>query len=135
MVMNLLILIVATIASMVLGMIWYSPSVFGSLWIKLSGWTAKDMRASKNKGMGVHYFAAFVGSLVTAFALDMLFNAIGVRSLGAAFAFGVIIWIGFILTTTLSSVLWEGKKFGLYALNNFYTLVNILLVSAIVATW
>lgn len=33
---NYLAVLVSAIASMVLGMIWYNPSVFGNTWMKLS---------------------------------------------------------------------------------------------------
>ena len=97
--------IAAAIASMVLGMLWYGP-VFGKLWMRLSGikMTDKQMQEAKKKGMGLHYLAAFLGNIVMAFAINMLLNALGVTSIGGAWAFGVVVWIGFILTTTLVTI-------------------------------
>ena len=43
--------IIAAIASMILGMIWYHPKVFGNLWMKLTGVTNKDREEQKKKGM------------------------------------------------------------------------------------
>ncbi len=126
--------IIAAIASMILGMIWYGP-LFGELWMKLSGLTKKDQETAKKKGMTAHMVAAFLGSVVMAFAMDMLFQALRVTNIGAAWAIGLIIWIGFMLTLTMSSVLWEGKPFALYALNNAYNLVNMMIVSSIVAVY
>jgi len=124
--------LIAAIASMILGFVWYGP-LFGKYWMKLQGLTKKDVDDWKKSGksMGPYYFAAFVASFVTAFTLSMLFQALGVSSIGGAWAFGVIIWVGFVLTTTLSSVLWEGKSISLYSLNNLHTLVNILLIGAV----
>lgn len=126
--------IVAAAAGMILGFLWYGP-VFGNYWIKLMKFTAKDMEAAKKKGMTAQYFATFIGSIIMAFALDMLFQALGVTSIGGAWAFAVIVWVGFFLTLTLSSVLWEGKPLQLYILNNLYNLANLLIVSAILAAW
>ncbi len=127
-------IIIAAIASMVLGMLWYGP-VFGNLWMKLSGLTKKDQESAKKKGMTTQMIAAFLGNIIMAFAMSMLFQALGVTSIGAAWAFGIIIWIGFLLTTSMSPVLWEGKSFALYCLNNFYNLVNIMIISAIITYW
>ena len=127
--------LIAAIASMILGMLWYHPAIFGNLWMKLSGKTIKDREAQKKKGMTAQMIAAFLGNIITAFALSMIFQIAGVSSIGGAWALGVVIWVGFLLTTTMNPVLWEGQKLGLYMLNNFYNLINILLMSAIVTYW
>ncbi|MEK6918423.1 MAG: DUF1761 domain-containing protein [Nanoarchaeota archaeon] len=130
---NLLGVLIAAVASIILGMVWYGP-LFGKLWMKLSGikMTDKQIQEAKKKGMTAQMIAAFLGNVVMAVAISVLFSALGVSSLGAAWALAVVLWVGFILTTTMSGVLWEGKSLSLYSLNNLYTLVHILMVSAIV---
>ena len=67
--------------------------------MKLTGTTNKDREAQKKKGMTAQMIAAFLGNIVMAFALNLLFKALGVNSIGGAWAFGVVVWIGFLLTT------------------------------------
>lgn len=49
--------------------------------------------------------------------------------------FGFLIWFGFIATTKLSSVLWEGRSWKLYFLNNAHSLVQLLIFSTILVSW
>ncbi|MEK6955996.1 MAG: DUF1761 domain-containing protein, partial [Nanoarchaeota archaeon] len=45
------------------------------------------------------------------------------------------IWIGFVATVTLSSVLWENKSYKLYLLNNGYNVVNMVVMAVILTLW
>jgi hypothetical protein len=125
---------IAAVASMIVGFLWYGP-LFGNLWIKLSGWTPKQVALGKKQNMTGRYITALIGSFVMAVVLDILYASMGVDIAILGLAFGFLIWVGLMLTLTLSSVLWEGKSVKLYMLNNAYNLVNILVMSAIVASW
>lgn len=61
---NWLGVILAVISSMVVGFIWYSPGVFGTVWAKLAG---VDMKTKK--GMAGPMIATLIGSLLTAYIL------------------------------------------------------------------
>ena len=49
MAVNYLAVLVAAIVSMVIGGLWYSPLLFGNVWMKLSGITQKDVEKAKKK--------------------------------------------------------------------------------------
>ncbi len=120
-----ILIIVAAVASQILGMIWYSPKVFGSAWMKMVG--VKDN--NDKSGMGKKVLIAFLGALVTAYVLIMLINLTGLAAVRVAF----YVWLGFIATTTMGSFLWEMKPFNLWILNNAYSLVNLVMVALIVS--
>jgi len=61
--------LVAAIAGMLIGAFWYSPLLFGKLWMRLSGLTEKQLNEAKKKGMGKLYFIAFIGILVMSYVL------------------------------------------------------------------
>lgn len=44
-------------------------------------------------------------------------------------------WLGFVAPVTLGAVLWEGKHWKLWFLNNGYYLVTLLLMGAVLALW
>jgi hypothetical protein len=48
---NYLAVLVAALVSMVIGGLWYSPLLFGNIWMKLSGITQKDVEKAKKQGM------------------------------------------------------------------------------------
>ena len=128
----------AAIASMVIGFLWFGP-LFGKVWMKLSGVTADKMNAAQRRGMSTSYALAFVGSLVMSCVLQhSLFFAssyLGVYGIGAGIMAGFWNWIGFVAPVTLGMVLWEGKPWKLWILNNSYYLVTLSVMGMILAVW
>jgi len=129
---NLLAVFLAAVASIIIGAFWYSPMGFGNAWMKLSGFKEKDMKKAKQKGMAKSYFITFIGSLVTAYVLAIF---VANLSLQGAMQTGFWIWLGFIASTTLGVVLWEGKPWGLYFINAVYYLVSIEIMSLILISF
>ena len=131
---NFLAVIVAAVGYMVIGAVWYSPVVFGKMWMKLAGITQKDIDKQK-KTMPKTYGFAFLGALITSYILAIIIGLVGAITLVGALQIGFLVWLGFVATTTLSTVLFEGKKQELYLLNNGYNLIALLVASAILTLW
>lgn len=75
---NFLAILVAALSTLVVGMIWYNPKVFGTIWMNETGMTPeKGKSANMAKTFGLAIFYAFL----IAFILQMLvihqFGAIG----------------------------------------------------------
>ena len=85
--------------------------------------------------MGKIYIAAFLGALVMAYVLAHFVAFWGIEGVGGAWQIAFWTWLGFIATTMLGSVLWEGKSFKLYALNVFYYLVSLFVMALILTFW
>ena len=66
-----------TVASMVLGMIWYNPKVFGTAWMRESGMTEEKMK-------GANMVKIFGLSLVFAAMLSVLLMQLTIHQFGAA---------------------------------------------------
>ena len=135
---NNLAVLVSAIVSMVLGFLWYGP-LFGKTWMSLSGITPDKIEAAKAKGMTKGYILSFIGSLLMAYVLaHSLFFAsfyLKVSGISAGLMAGVWNWLGFIAPVTLGSVLWDGKPWKLWFLNNAYYLVNLLIMGIILVSW
>lgn len=122
-------IILAAIAQLVVGFIWYGP-LFGKTWMSMMGITTQGM---SREGMGRTYAIQFVGSLVTAAVLAKLVGMMGAKTLGAGVQAGFWVWLGFVATVTLASVLYEKRSWNLYVLNNGYQLVSLAIMGAILA--
>lgn len=136
---NWLAVVVSAIVSMIIGFLWYGP-LFGKKWMAMMGWGQEHIDAAKAKGgMGKSYVIAFIGSLVMAYVLAHIVamaRMAGISSgLSGGLQSGFWAWLGFVATTGLGSVLWEGRKWNLYTFNMAYQLVNLLVMGAILATW
>ncbi|MBI2548007.1 DUF1761 domain-containing protein [Candidatus Woesearchaeota archaeon] len=131
---NYLAVIVAAVASMALGAFWYSPMGFGKMWMKLSGITpqaTKNMKESAKKS----YALGFLCALITSYVLAHFVKYTESTTVVDGMLTGFWIWFGFVATVTLGVVLWEGKSFRLYLLNNGYNLLSLLLMGMILTLW
>ncbi len=123
---NYLAVLVAAIAGMLVGMIWYNPKVLGKIWMKLEG------VSPRHKPAKINMLIAFVSQLVMAYVLSMF---IQVGNLGGSLGTSLLIWFGFIGTMTLGSVLWKGKSWNLWFLNNGHNIISLLVMAGILASW
>ncbi len=126
--------IAAAVSNMILGFLWYGP-LFGKTWIKWIKLTSKEMEEAKKRGMGKTYAMSLVGALVMAFVLGHFANVWLAATVMEAWQLAFWIWLGFIATTFLGSVLWEAKPFKLYLLNIFYYLVALFVMALIFTFW
>ncbi len=132
---NYIAVLVAAIVSMVLGALWYSPLLFAKPWMKLSGMTEQKMNEAKKKGMAIMYVLAFVGCFVTSYVMAHFVDYTEATTFFLGMQAGFWIWLGFLATTTLGMVLWEGKPWALWMLNNGHLLLNLLVMGGILAMW
>ncbi len=135
---NYLAVLVAAIVSMVIGFLWYGP-LFGKPWMREMGMSKEKMDAAMKKDMGKSYGLMFVGSLVMSYVLAhaTIFAGtyLGVTGVSAGLMSGLWNWLGFVAPVTLGSVLWEGKSWKLWFLNNGYYLVTLLAMGVTLAVW
>ena len=128
---NLLGILIAAVAGMVVGMFWYSPNVFGRKWMKYLGMSKRKMKEAQEKGMLVPMLFGFVGQLLTAGMLSVFMGYAGAASIPAGLLVAFLLWLGFIATTQIGVVLWEQKPWGLYLLNSSYSLTVLLVMSIV----
>lgn len=135
----------AAIIANVIGFLWYGP-VFGKYWIGLlgldnsrEGMATLKAKAKAEGGMAKSYALMFVGSLVMSYVLSAVVFFTYLFFLGwgvlAGPAVGFLAWLGFVAPVTLSSVLWEGKSWRLWVLNNGYYLVTFMVMGLTFMVW
>jgi len=128
---NIWALLVAALAKMVVGMIWYSPAMFLKPWMKLVGRSLEDMKAGMAKGLTTDA----IGALVMAFVLVHAVRYAGATSAAQGAAVGFFNWLGFVAVVTLTIAVYEKRPFKLFVINNGYQLVSMLIMGAILAVW
>lgn len=132
---NLLSVLVAAIASTVVGFVYYSPAVLGKPWMKLMGMTEKSMKEAQKK-MGPMYGLSFVATLVAAYVLAHFvfladyFYSIDPMTTGLTTAF--FAWLGFVMPVQLTDFIFGGKKLNLFLINTGYQLVSFLAMGAVI---
>jgi len=142
---NLVAVLGAAIASMVIGAIWYSPNMFGKKWMKLTmkmqmpkGASKKaiaQMKEQMQKSMMKGYALTFVTTLITAYVLAVLARLIGATTVMGGAEIGFLAWFGFVATNSLGGYIWENDPIDMYFLKAGFTLVSLVVMGAIVAFW
>ena len=109
---NLLSVLVAAIATMVLGFVWYSPLLFAKPWTVEMGYNPDDKAKMEElrKGAGKSYGISFVASLVSAFILAKIIDITTVDSALYGMKIGFAVWLGFVTTVQLTSKLFGNQS-------------------------
>lgn len=125
--MDLTSLLVATLASFVIGGLWYSPFLFGRAWKRLAGVEG-----------GMSWKTAIVGfaiEAVRAYVMAIIVASMGAFSLATGMEAGFWIWLGFVATVGAMELLYERRSWKLLAISFGYHLVALMAMGAILATW
>jgi len=130
---NYLAVFLAAVSSMVVGSIWYTPKVFGTMWMKLA---KVDPGKTTPKEMTVLMGSTFLLSLLTAYVLahvSFLSHAFfGGSFLAAAVQTAFWVWLGFVLTRLVVHNMFDQRpgKLTWLALGNEF--VTIMLMGVII---
>ncbi len=128
---NYVALLVATVARMVVGMLWYSPLLFRKPWIRLSGRTPEQEKEGAAKDVVV----GLIGSFIMAFVLVHAVHYAGAQNIGQGAAVGFFNWLGFIAVPAFAGAVHEKKPFSLFLIHAGFQLTSLLVMGAIVAVW
>lgn len=133
---NYVAVLVAALASIVLGFAWYGP-LFGKQWMAMMGFTKESIDAAKKKGMAKTYVLMAVGSLVMAYVLAhaLVFASAYTKTVGvsAGLMVGFWNWLGFVMPVKMGDQLWGGKPWMLLVLDGGYYLVSLCAMGVILA--
>ena len=132
--------IVAAIVSFIIGGIWYSRPVFGKVWMAALGKTEADMEAMRKqapKGAAGGVIGSFIASLVLATFLE--YGRLAGVGLPGGVAGGLVVgflaWFGFLMTTTVTGGIFEGRPGKLVGINVGHTFVAYLIMGLILGIW
>jgi hypothetical protein len=106
---NYVAILVASLLQFVFGAIWYTP-VFGKLWGKIHGFdkVPKEKQQEMMKGMWKLLVMQFLVTIVTTAVLAVLLA--GTTSAWSAYAFAGLCWLGFMVPSEISAVLFGGTE-------------------------
>ena len=126
---------VAALAYWLLGAVWYSPLLFARPFVALSRWTPEQIAAMQAAGEGKAVAVALLTSLLLAYVLAHFVRYAGAETVREGLWAGFWLWLGFVATTNLETVLFEGRSLGLYLINDGYHLAGMLGMGALLAVW
>jgi hypothetical protein len=124
--------IVSALAIMILGMVWYSPLLFGKKWMQLVGMTS-EMTAEAKKAARTSYLISTIVSLLMSYVLGLFIKNMFTVTLGQSILVAFFAWLGFAATSMSNEYLYavKQKPWSLYAINAGYQLGSLLIASII----
>lgn len=133
---NYLAVLVAVIANIILGWLWYGP-FFGRTWAGIIGMDVnqKPARSEMTKSMVFMIISSFLMAWVLDHALIFGNKYLGTSGVGAGLMGAFFNWLGFIVPVTLGPVLWEKKPWKLWFINAGYYLVALCIMGIILSLW
>jgi hypothetical protein len=128
---------VCAVASMVIGMTWYTPKVFGSIWMRGLGMDMNDtaLQAKMKKRMPASMAGNIIANFVKALVFFTVLAAFGVSSIGGAVVVSLLVSVGLLTTTHFGGALWEMRDPGLFWVNAGFTIVEFAAYALILAAW
>jgi len=123
--------LVIGVMAMALGYVWYSQSVFGRIWMKLTGKSEAELQGYGSQTI----LKAFLSALLAGYILAHFVNLVGATTLYEGMITGFWAWLGFSATTLFINDLYEGRPLSLWAINAGYQLVFLSISGAILVSW
>lgn len=132
-VVNYVAVVAAAVAAMVVGFVWYSPPLFGKMWMEGNGFKTEDMEKMKSK-MAKSYLFMFVACLITAYVLAYFFGILQVTGKMMALQTAGWLWLGFMATIEFANHLFGGKSFKLFLIGVFHHLVALAVMAVVLVS-
>lgn len=122
---------VSALVYWLLGAVWYG-FLFSKPWMALEHMT--DAQA-KSMNPVLPYVITFALNLLIAFVLAQICGWRNANTAARGAAIGILLWIGFIGPVTFTSCMYEMRPMQLFAINEFYSLVGLCVMGAILGAW
>lgn len=127
-------ILVAAIATFLIGALWYSPLLFAKHWARAHGYTSDKLAAMQARSSRA-YAGSFVAFLVMASVLRILLAHLGADSIHTGAAWGFHVWLGFALPIGVTANLYSDKPSATFLIDAGYQLVYLTAMGAILGGW
>jgi hypothetical protein len=129
---NIWAVLLATLSSMVVGSVWYTPKVFGNYWMKVAKVSPSGEAKDAVKPILITLVVSFVSALVLAGSAAISQHFYGGNFLANTLITAIILWAGFTAARFITHDAFEGRPAGLTVLNCAHELVTLVVMGLII---
>jgi Protein of unknown function (DUF1761) len=130
---NYLAIVVCAVGYWLLGGLWFDV-IFNKQWMALEHVT-EAQASSMNPVWILPFVLTFLLNLLIAFMLAQLCIWRNANTAGRGAAIGILLWIGIVGPITATTYMYEMRPKALFAINEFYPLVGLCLMGAVLGAW
>jgi len=127
---NWIAIVVSTLVAYVIGGVWYSPKLFGQVWMDEHGHTEESL-GNPAKAMGL----TLITSTVSSWVLAVLISNMNIARIQDGAVLGILIGIGILFATRFSDGLYNNQSTKLALIEGGYRAVYTLVVCIILSAW
>lgn len=129
---NYLAVLLATLSSFVVGMIWYSRGLYGTSWAKMVGLNDKQLSEGMPKAMGMSFVASLLMAYVVAHVTYLTNSFYGNSFLRDALCTAFVLWLGVSAATIVTHDAFEKRRKKLTLINVGNQLLTLLAMGLII---
>ena len=123
--------VVAAVVYWIMGALWFGV-LFAKPWMALEHMTEEQARSANPV---LPYVVSFLLNLLIAYVLAQLCLWRSATTAARGAALGTLLWIGFVGPITYTTYMYELRPWQLFAINQFYPLVGLCVMGAILGAW
>lgn len=129
--LNWFAVIVAALSNFLIGGLWYSPILFGKVWMKENGFSENDL---KKGNMPKIFGLTFLFSIVMAFNLAMFLNDANTTTSWGAIA-GFLAGFGWVSMSIFTIGQFERKSTKYMLIHGGYVTISFVVMGLIIGLW
>lgn len=134
--------IAATAVNMVIGAVWFSPVLFAKRWTaevektigKETFQRLHDAMQSKATAIRTYALTA-VGAFLVSYVMGLVADWRAADTIVEGLMIGGVTWLGFVVSTALVTVLFEGRSRVVYVISMAHQLVAFTATGVLLAVW
>ncbi|MBE0008569.1 MULTISPECIES: DUF1761 domain-containing protein [unclassified Arthrobacter] len=129
---NIWAVLVATLSTMVVGTVWYTPKVFGNYWMRVAKVDVSGDSKDAIRPILITLVVSLISAWVLAGGAAIAQDFYGGNFLLNTLITAVILWAGFTASRFITHDAFEGRPAGLTVLNCAHELVTYLVMALII---
>jgi hypothetical protein len=128
---NILALVVAAVAKVVIAGAWFAIPVNNKAWMAATHSTKDDIKKRTPVALVVDLVSSFVLAWILAHAIGYA----GAKDIGGALMVGFFNWLGFILAAQIPQLTWDKRDPKFFVSAQIFMLLAFLAMGAIIVSW
>jgi hypothetical protein len=125
---NIVAVVIATVAGMAIGFAWFSPVLFGNSWLRLVGLSEEDAGEAARPAI----LGSIVATIVLVVILSIFIDIAQADNFATGALIGFLAWVGFVATTSGVNFLFSRRPLKLWLIEAGDHLVGLVVAGAII---
>jgi Protein of unknown function (DUF1761) len=131
--LNWVAILVAAIVSFLFEALWFSA--FMTQWLAGIGRTTEWLHSAAGYNPALQYGTAIICSIIAAAVITICIQASGEQTARRGILCAAVVWFGFVATTWAKEYIFEVRTIEIFAINAGYSLIDLMIIGAIVGAW